>query len=176
MLKTSTERKYLAEFVYGATDGAITTFAVVSGVMGASLSSAIVLILGFANLFADGFSMAISNYLSAKSQKDLDSKHKHKHSHKKDPKRTALATFISFLIIGFMPLLSFVISPISLTIENNKFLLSFILTGIALLIIGSIKGSISGKSRIKSSLETLVIGGIAAVIAFLVGFSLKNVV
>jgi len=62
MLKKSVERKYLSEFVYGGTDGAVTTFAVVAGVMGASLSSAIVLILGFANLFADGFSMAVSDY------------------------------------------------------------------------------------------------------------------
>jgi VIT1/CCC1 family predicted Fe2+/Mn2+ transporter len=54
-------------FVNGFTDGAVTTFAVVSIVVGASLSPPIILILGFANLFADGFSMAISNYLSAKS-------------------------------------------------------------------------------------------------------------
>ena len=52
---------YLEEFVYGATDGAVTTFAVVAGVVGASLSPSVVLILGFANLFADGFSMAVGN-------------------------------------------------------------------------------------------------------------------
>jgi len=76
-------RKYLAEFVYGGIDGAVTTFAVVSGVIGASLSSSIVLILGFANLFADGFSMAISNYLSAKSQRAVSTKHvRHYHFRK----------------------------------------------------------------------------------------------
>ena len=53
----------IEDFVYGATDGAVTTFAVVAGVVGASLSPSIVLILGFANLFADGFSMAVGNYL-----------------------------------------------------------------------------------------------------------------
>ena len=53
------EKRYLPEFVYGGIDGAVTTFAVVAGVIGASLSPAIVLILGFANLFADGFSMDI---------------------------------------------------------------------------------------------------------------------
>ena len=62
------ERKYLPEFVYGGIDGSVTTFAVVAGSMGASFSSAIILVLGFANLFADGFSMAVSNYLSNKSQ------------------------------------------------------------------------------------------------------------
>lgn len=58
----------IEDFVYGATDGAVTTFAVVAGVIGASLSPAVLLILGFANLFADGFSMAVGNYLSSKSK------------------------------------------------------------------------------------------------------------
>ncbi len=52
-LGKSVERKYLFEFVYGSIDGTITTFAVVAGAVGASLNSAIILILGFANLFAD---------------------------------------------------------------------------------------------------------------------------
>jgi VIT1/CCC1 family predicted Fe2+/Mn2+ transporter len=60
----------LEDFVYGATDGAVTTFAVVAGVVGASLSPSIVLILGFANLPADGFSMAVGNYLAAKAQRE----------------------------------------------------------------------------------------------------------
>ena len=58
----------IEDFVYGATDGAVTTFAIVAGVVGASLSPSIVLILGFANLFADGFAMAIGNFLSSKSR------------------------------------------------------------------------------------------------------------
>lgn len=62
--------QYLGEFVYGAIDGTITTFAVVAGATGASLSPVIVIILGFANLIADGFSMACGNFLSEKAQKD----------------------------------------------------------------------------------------------------------
>jgi len=62
MLGKRTQKRYLADFVYGGTDGAITTFAIVAGAMGASLSAVVILILGFANLFADGFSMAASNY------------------------------------------------------------------------------------------------------------------
>lgn len=62
---------YLRDFVYGANDGIITTFAVVAGVAGANLSARIVLILGFANLLADGFSMAMSNYLSEKSNREF---------------------------------------------------------------------------------------------------------
>ena len=169
--------KYLPEFVYGGIDGTVTTFAVVSASLGASLSSAIVLILGFANLFADGFSMAVSNYLSSKSEKDLLSKHRHKHQHyQKNPKKTALATFAAFLIVGFIPLISFVIAPLIPHVSNNKFLYSSILTALAFITIGYTKGKVTQKSCKKSSLETLIIGGTAAVIAFLVGFFLKNFV
>jgi len=176
MLKKRTQRKYISEFVYGATDGAITTFAIVAGVIGAGLSSAVVLILGFANLFADGFSMAASNYLSTKSQNEVYAKHKHTHSHIKNPKKTALVTFFSFLVIGLIPLLSFVIAPMSPAIEENKFLYSAILTGMAFLIVGGIKGKVVGKHYTKSALTTLLIGGIAALLAFLVGYFLRGLV
>ena len=59
---------YLKEFIYGAVDGAITTFAIVAGVAGAGMSAGVIIILGFANLLADGFSMAVSNYLGTKAE------------------------------------------------------------------------------------------------------------
>lgn len=59
---------YLRNMVYGANDGIVTTFAVVAGVAGANLAPKIVLILGFANLVADGMAMAIGNYLGTKSE------------------------------------------------------------------------------------------------------------
>ena len=161
--------EFLPEFVYGGTDGAITTFAVVSGVIGASLSSSIVLILGFANLIADGFSMAVSNYLSTKSRNEIL-------KCKSEAKKTALATFIAFLIIGIIPLFSFVIAAIT---QNNylikmQFIYSIFLTGIAMLIIGAIKGRVTKKSKIKSALQTFLIGGTAALLAFIVGYLLRN--
>src|SRR5262245_12312422 len=63
-------RRCLPDLVYGANDGIITTFAVVCGVVGASLSSTVILILGFANLLADGFSMGASNFLARRSHAD----------------------------------------------------------------------------------------------------------
>ena len=59
---------YLSDWVYGAIDGTVTTFAVVAGVMGAGLSSGVILVLGVANLLADGFSMAVSNYLGTSAE------------------------------------------------------------------------------------------------------------
>lgn len=65
------EGTHVGDFVYGAIDGSVTTFAVVSGVAGAALSSNIVIILGLANLLGDGISMAVGNYLSSKSEREF---------------------------------------------------------------------------------------------------------
>lgn len=62
------ESIYLKEFIYGAVDGAITTFAIVAGVAGAGMSAGVIIILGFANLLADGFSMAVGNFLSIRAE------------------------------------------------------------------------------------------------------------
>ncbi len=69
---------YIKSLVYGGLDGIITTFAVVSGSAGASLSSGVVLILGFANLIADGLSMSVGDFLSTKAENEY---------HKKERKR-----------------------------------------------------------------------------------------
>lgn len=63
--------KYIKDLVYGANDGIITTFAVVAGVMGSGLSEITIILLGIANLLADGFSMAMSNYLGSKSETEF---------------------------------------------------------------------------------------------------------
>ncbi|MGL4513484.1 MAG: VIT1/CCC1 transporter family protein [Lacipirellulaceae bacterium] len=70
-LQSPTKHSYLRDFVFGAIDGIVTTFAVVSGVAGAGLSPGVVLILGAANLVGDGFSMAASNYLATRSDDQL---------------------------------------------------------------------------------------------------------
>ena len=170
-------RKYLPEFVYGGIDGSVTTFAVVAGAVGASLSSAIILILGFANLFADGFSMAVSNYLSTKSELEIHKGHKdYKMLEKefKHPLKTASVTFISFLIIGLIPLVSFLVAIFVPSLNKDKFFYSFVLTGLALLLVGAVKGEVVKKHPVKASIETFLIGGIAAIIAFLVGYFLRG--
>jgi vacuolar iron transporter family protein len=60
---------YLHDFIYGAVDGTVTTFAVVAGVAGANLDETVVIILGGANLIADGFSMAVSNFLGSRAER-----------------------------------------------------------------------------------------------------------
>ncbi len=163
-------KKYLGEFVYGAMDGTVTTFAVVAGSIGASLSPTIVLILGFANLFADGFSMAASNYLSTQSKNDLQN------IQEESPIKTALATFVSFITVGFIPLFSFVVSATNSNTDKWTFKLSIILTGVAFLLIGFVKGKVSGRGPVRSALETLLIGMLAASIAYGVGVYLRMLV
>src|SRR5690554_1042763 len=65
---------YLKDFIYGAVDGAVTTFAIVAGVAGAGLSASVIIILGIANLVADGFSMAVGNYLGTRAENELRDK------------------------------------------------------------------------------------------------------
>ena len=69
----TTSHSYLGDFVLGAVDGAVTTFAIVAGAAGAGLSNGVVAVLGLANVAADGFSMAAGNYLKARAdQQNLD--------------------------------------------------------------------------------------------------------
>lgn len=65
------KHNYLRDFIYGGIDGSVTTFAVVAGVAGAGLAPRIVVIMGMANLFADGFSMAASNYLGTRAEEQV---------------------------------------------------------------------------------------------------------
>ena len=67
-LSAGPRQNYLRDWIYGGVDGAVTTFAVVSGVVGARLSPWVILVMGFANLFADGFSMAASNFLGTRAE------------------------------------------------------------------------------------------------------------
>ena len=69
-LESGPTHNYLRDWIYGGIDGSVTTLAVVAGVAGAQLSPWIILALGFANLFADGFSMAASNYLGTRAEQD----------------------------------------------------------------------------------------------------------
>ena len=62
---------HLKDIIFAANDGIVTTFAVVAGVVGAGLDPVVILIIGMANLLADGFSMATGNYLGTKSEQDL---------------------------------------------------------------------------------------------------------
>lgn len=62
---------YIGDAILGAIDGCVTTFAVVAGSLGAGFSGLVAIVLGFSNLIADAFSMAVSNYQSTKAQREV---------------------------------------------------------------------------------------------------------
>lgn len=223
---------WIPSFVYGGIDGAVTTFAVVAGVVGAELSTPIILILGSANLLADGFSMAASKYSADKAEIELIQKVKeeerlsikekpeeekaevrqilrsfgfrgrvlrdaeevitanprhwvhlmmHHEFHLMDdnikPKKGAFATFLSFLLVGLIPLAAYLTKWLTQSSWNDKdlFIGTCVATLLALFIVGTIKSRFTRRNWFLAGLETAAIGGSAAAIAYLVGYLLRAI-
>src|SRR6188474_735474 len=100
---------YIRDLVYGANDGIITTFAVVAGVTGGTLQPVAVLVLGVANLLADGLSMGVGNYLGIRSDERVREKQQLPEQ-EAFPIRHGIATFVAFVIAGAVPLVPYLIS------------------------------------------------------------------
>ena len=219
-----TSGHYIKSFVYGGLDGIITTFAVVAGVAGAELASNIVLILGFANLIADGISMALGDFLSTRAENEFTATERKREEWEVDnfpegekhemveiyeskgipradaeliveklaPHRrawvdvmmreelgivedgkpalpNAIVTFVSFLVFGFVPLLTYVFSYIFPAIAPRAFLVACILTGVTLFLLGAAKAWVTRRAWYRAGIEMLLVGGIAAVAAYLIG-------
>ncbi|WP_299732633.1 VIT1/CCC1 transporter family protein [uncultured Tateyamaria sp.] len=208
----------LKDMIYGGIDGAVTTFAIVAGVEGAGLSHSIIVALGLANILADGFSMAASNYSGTKAELDdrkriIQIEQRHIANHREgemeelrqilalrglsgivltqataaiaqneenwialmltdeygltrddpNPLRAALATFAAFLMAGAVPLIPFVFGL------HDPFALSVCATLITFFLIGAGKSRWSLAKWWRSGAETLLIGGVAALLAYGVG-------
>lgn len=220
----------MPEFVYGGIDGSVTTFAVVAGSVGAGIDSSIIVVLGLANLLADGFAMSIGAYLSSKTEKDNYEKYRKQESEmiisqpdlekkklldiyktagfeedlskkivntiakdkqnwvdivmkekynlvleNKTPLSKGLSTYISFILVGFIPLTVYIIDLIS-DFNSNLFFISSLLTCISFGIIGFLKSKLNETKVFKGILETLFLGLIAATVAFFVGDMLENLI
>ena len=162
--------KYLPECVYGGVDGLVTTFAIVTASIGIGASSGVILVLGVANVLADAWSMGSSDYLSSHAEAEQgDREHD-----EKPPLYTAFATFIAFVIVGFVPLVPFIVALFVPSFESMAAWTSIGATMITFAIVGYVSGTVSGGDKIKSSLRTLGVGAIAAIIAFGVGYLLKD--
>lgn len=228
-LATGPESSYLRDFVYGAIDGAVTTFAVVSGVAGAGLDDVIVIILGVANLVGDGFSMAAGNYLGTRAEeqqrqrtREMEARHietvpdgereeirqifaaqgfsgesldrvvevitadrnrwidtmlKEEHGlplRGPAPLRAALVTFCAFLLVGGIPLAPFLPGLLFQLHVAAPYLVSTLLTGAAFFAVGAAKSRFVDQSWYASGLETLLVGGVAAALAYGCGLVLGN--
>ncbi len=161
--------KLLKAAVYGANDGIVTTFAVVAGVAGAQLSPKIVLILGIANMLADGLSMGFGDYLGERSEQRMR-KHTNQDHTEEGLWKTGVVTFAAFVVAGSFPLLPYLLQTLGLPIpEAQQFTYSIFATMIILFTIGSIRTVVTKGTWWKNGLEMLCIGAIAAVVAYIFG-------
>jgi VIT1/CCC1 family predicted Fe2+/Mn2+ transporter len=220
------QHSYLGDAILGGIDGCVTTFAVVAGTVGGGFPHIVAVVLGFANLLADGFSMAVSNYQNTKSQREIveEARRTEEHHIEQIPKgereeirqifagkgfegeileevvetitqnrrlwvdtmlteelglqvegprplRAALITFGAFFAVGLIPLLPFLFSNLTL---GQTFILSSVVTALAFFGIGMIKGFMLQRPVFRAGLETLLVGGAAAALAYLVGVWLRR--
>jgi VIT1/CCC1 family predicted Fe2+/Mn2+ transporter len=222
-LAAGPRHNYLRDWIYGGIDGSVTTFAVVTGVVGAQLSPMIIVIMGFANLLADGFSMAASNFVGTKAEHDdiqrleaIEYRHielapegereevRQIFARKgfagadldrvvelitsdsqrwvqtmlaeeyglpqqaRSPWLAAVSTFSAFIVCGLAPLLPFLLGM------KGPIVFSAFITGAVFFLIGSVKSRWSSASWWSSGVSNLVVGGIAAMLAYVVGVLLKS--
>jgi vacuolar iron transporter family protein len=156
-----TARHYVRELIYGANDGVITTFAVVAGVSGGGLPLRVVLIIGAANLFADGLSMAVGNYLSIKAHESV-LETQDLPEEEASPVRHGLATFLAFVVAGAVPLVPYMV-PI---IRIDRFTVSIVFTLLALFAVGASRALIADVRWWRAGLEMLVLGAVVAGVAY----------
>ncbi len=168
----------LREFVYGGMDGAVTTFAIVTGAAGAGFSTKIILILGLANVFADGFSMAVGAYLSEKADMELEAKNAQTQGDKPGvPLAASVATFISFVLVGLIPLSIYIVDYVAdLGLGDDALVYSIFLTLIAFAAIGYLRAVVTHISKAKSVLESLGLGVAAAIISYSLGSVLEGLI
>lgn len=221
MMKPGSRGTFVKSMVYGGLDGIITTFAVVAG---GALDLRVIIILGFSNLLADGFSMATGDYLSNKSEKEYEEHYaqlRHPEIRENTPSadqmqalqkaglsqrdaaavnaivskydtsvqdklfaigmegqsegtpiQNAVTTFFSFFIFGLIPLLAYVFATFIPGMVEYSFILASGLTGLTLFLLGALKSRVTHSCWLKSGLEMLVVGGFAALFAYVVGYVL----
>jgi VIT1/CCC1 family predicted Fe2+/Mn2+ transporter len=153
---------HVGNLVYGANDGIITTFAVISGAAGAGFSTTVIIILGVANLVADGFSMGASKFLSLQSEQSVAQEG----ARRRSPVKDGAATFLAFVVAGALPLIPFVLFPQA---GEHMFTVSTIATAIALFLVGAARSLVIRKHAVLAGLEMFVVGGAAAAIAYGLG-------
>ena len=158
---TATARHYIRDLVYGASDGIISTFAVVGGVAGGALSPTAVLVIGAANLAADGVSMGVGNFQAIRA---------HERAREVDqlpeeeayPWKHGVATLAAFIVAGAVPLLPYAVPAAG----EARLTLSSLLTLAAMFVVGALRAGVTRESWIKSALETVGLGTLVAVTAY----------
>jgi VIT1/CCC1 family predicted Fe2+/Mn2+ transporter len=153
---------YLRDLVYGASDGVVTTMAVLAGTSGAAFGAKVGLILGLANLAADGLSMGTSNYLALKSEleqtgQSVDAER---------PWRHGLATSAAFVSVGFVPLLAYLLGNAWL---GAGFGVSLVTAALTLAVVGALRSRFIARSAWRCAAEMVLVAGGTSAIAYGLG-------
>ena len=160
---------FIKPAVFGATDGIITTFAVVASVAGAQLPPSVVIIMGIANMFADGVSMGLGDYLGERSTRLATAKKS------AGVWKTGLVTFCAFVVAGTFPLLPYFLQALGAPIPlEYQFGLSVGATLFILFVVGSLRTIIIPRAWWKNGLEVLLVGSAAASVGYALGFLVER--
>ena len=155
---TAVVRHYIRDLVYGANDGLITTFAVVAGVTGGALPARTIIIVGVANLFADGLSMGVGNYLSIRSHESARAA-MNLPEEEASPARHGVMTFLAFASAGTLPILPYLAGM-------GSFTACTLLTLAGLFGVGSMRTLVTVDRWWQAGLEMLGLGTIVAAAAY----------
>lgn len=167
----ATARHYIRDLVYGANDGLITTFAVVTGVAGGALPQIAVLVIGAANLAADGVSMGVGNLLAIRADErareadglpELEAY----------PWKHGLATLLAFVVAGIVPLVPFVL-PLE---SSGRLTWSTVATFACMFLLGAARAFVTRDRWWRTGLETLALGAVVAAAAYGAGMLVARVV
>ena len=165
-----TAQHYVGDLVYGANDGILTTFAVVAGVTGGALSARAVIIVGMANLFADGLSMGVGNYLSIRARESALEQQQRPEEEAR-PVRHGFATFLAFVVAGAVPLLPYLVSAV-----DHRFPFAVIGALGAQFGVGAARAFVTASRWWVSGLEMLVLGALVAAVAYATGAGIARVI
>ena len=154
-------RHYIRDLVYGANDGIITTFAVVAGVTGGSLSHLAVLVVGVANLAADGVAMGVGNLLAIRAHESALAADG-RPEEETYPWKHGLATLVSFVVAGTLPLLPYMM-PVQ---ADRRLFWSVLVTMLSLFGVGVARAVVTRDRWWRTGFEMLLLGGVVAVAAY----------
>jgi VIT1/CCC1 family predicted Fe2+/Mn2+ transporter len=152
---------YIRDLVYGANDGIITRFAVVAGVTGGTLAPVTVLVVGVANLVADGLSMGVGNYLGIRSDERVREAQQLPEQ-EAFPIRHGTATFLAFVTAGAVPLVPYVFSAVA----ADRFVSSALLSLAVLFAVGAARARVGTGSWWTNGLEMLGLGVLVGAVSY----------
>lgn len=159
-------RGYLRNFIFGAEDSLVSTVGLLSGVSFAGFNSHEVILSGIILILVESISMGAGVYLSEDSANELPQAGEHDNT-----VADAGIMFISYLIIGLIPLLPYIFSADT----RLAFYYSVGFSLISLFCLGLFKGQVVGKHPIYSAIKVFLVGGAVTAIAVAVGFFIKTV-